>query len=356
MGLWPGNNDGMMTLAENTGGKAIINTNDFDPGIEQILVENSSYYLLGYRPTNVKADGTFRRLEVKVNRPGVEIWTRKNYIAPLPPKAVVENSAKPDPGVEAIANILPRADVPLRIAVASFARPGESAAAVTVALGVRRPALAERIAEEATLTIRAFTVEGDPRGSADQPIVLNLTPARRGAEFSRFDLLAQIDLKPGRYELRVSAKSASLDKVGSVYADVDVPDFQKAPLSMSGVAVSVMPGVPAAPAAALSALVPITPTTEREFLRIERVSAFLRVYQGGKPSPVTLTTRVLAVDDKVVVEETKTLAVEQFSANRSADVAFAVPVSQLAPGEYLLRFEAASSRNSVRRDVRFTVK
>jgi hypothetical protein len=141
-----------------------------------------------------------------------------------------------------------------------------------------------------------------------------------------------------------------------VYADVDVPDFQKAPLSMSGVAVSVMPGVPAAPAAALSALVPITPTTEREFLRIERVSAFLRVYQGGKPSPVTLTTRVLAVDDKVVVEETKTLAVEQFSANRSADVAFAVPVSQLAPGEYLLRFEAASSRNSVRRDVRFTVK
>jgi len=355
MGLGRGGG-GMLTLAENTGGKAIVNTNDFDPGIAQIFVENSSYYLLGYRPTNVKADGTFRRIEVKVNRPGVEVWTRKQYIAPLPPKPVTAASAKPDPSVEAIANILPKSDVPLRIAIAPFARPGESMAAVAVALGVRRPALAERVTEEATLTIRAFTVEGDPRGTADQPIVLNLTPARRGAEFSRYDLLARIDLKPGRYELRVSAKSSSLDKLGSVYADVDVPDFQKAPLSMSGVLLSVTPGVPVAPAEALSAIAPMAPTTERTFLRVERVAAFLHVYQGGRPAPVTLTRRILDANDATAVEETTTLAVEQFTAARSADVTFPLPVARLAPGEYLLRFEAAMGSHHVRRDVRFTVK
>jgi hypothetical protein len=144
-----------------------------------------------------------------------------------------------------------------------------------------------------------------------------------------------------------------------VYVDVDVPDFEKAPLSLSGVALAVAPGVPVAPAGALGDLVPVIPTTERSFARAERVSAFLRVHQGGKSAiaPVALAIRILDGTGAAVFEETATLAPDRFSAGgRAADVTFAPPLVRLAPGDYLLTFEATLGRTAGRRDVRFVVR
>jgi len=215
-----------------------------------------------------------------------------------------------------------------------------------------------RVTEEADLTVRAFTEDGAPRGSADQAVTLNLVPARPGAEFSRYDLLAHVNVKPDKYELRISAHSATLDTLGSVYADVEVPDFAKAPLSMSGVLLSVTPGVPVAPAEALSAIVPVLPTTERTFARTDRVSAFLRVYQGGGGTlaPVRLSIRIVDDHDGTALEQTDALGRDLFGRTRAADERFPLPLTRLAPGEYLLTFEAAVGRTTARRDVRFSVK
>jgi hypothetical protein len=349
----------LQTLAGNTGGKAIINTNDFEPGITQIFRENSSYYLLGYQPTNEKADGTIRLLDVKVNRPDVEVWTRKSYIAPKPPpKPGDKPVALPPAAVEALANIFPKPDVPLRVAIASFAQPGKDTATVTITLGVRQPAQAERIVDDVDLLIATFTREGDARGSSKEKIALNIPPPRRGTEFTRYDLLAAVELKPGQYEMRISAHSAVLDKFGSVYVDVEVPDFAKAPLALSGVVLDATPGVPVAPANALNGIVPIVPTSEREFARFERVNAFVRVSQGGKAplAPVTMTTRILDARGATTREQTDALAVQQFASARSADVRFPVPLNALAPGDYLLTFEASLGATTARRDVRFRVK
>src|SRR3990172_11592001 len=70
-----------LAVAENTGGRAVVNSNDFEPGIRRIFLENSSYYLLAYSPTNAAEDGRFRRVSVKVNRPGVEVHARRSYWA-----------------------------------------------------------------------------------------------------------------------------------------------------------------------------------------------------------------------------------------------------------------------------------
>ena len=63
-----GTRDEYLTVADNTGGRAIVATNDFTPGIRRIFTENSSYYLLAYQPTHADEDGTFRRIAVKVQR------------------------------------------------------------------------------------------------------------------------------------------------------------------------------------------------------------------------------------------------------------------------------------------------
>jgi VWFA-related protein len=70
--------DTLNTAAANTGGRAIVNTNDFAPGIAEMFEESRSYYLLAYAATD-PGSGNMHRLEVKVNRPGVEVLTRHGY-------------------------------------------------------------------------------------------------------------------------------------------------------------------------------------------------------------------------------------------------------------------------------------
>ena len=53
--------DSLRTLAEETGGFASVSSNDFSTAFQRIVDENSSYYVLGYYPTNDKRDGRFRR-------------------------------------------------------------------------------------------------------------------------------------------------------------------------------------------------------------------------------------------------------------------------------------------------------
>ncbi len=62
--------DSLRTLATETGGFAAVNRNDFTDAFARIVRENSSYYVLGYYPTNDRRDGRFRRIEVRVKRPG----------------------------------------------------------------------------------------------------------------------------------------------------------------------------------------------------------------------------------------------------------------------------------------------
>ena len=58
--------DSLRVVADETGGFAVLNQNDFRNGFSRILDDNSSYYVLGYYPTNDKLDGRFRNVQVKV--------------------------------------------------------------------------------------------------------------------------------------------------------------------------------------------------------------------------------------------------------------------------------------------------
>ena len=74
-------------VAEATGGFLVAETNDLSSGLERIGADLRGYYELAYYPFNPFADGTFRTIEVKVARPGVEVRTRRGYFARPPGEA-----------------------------------------------------------------------------------------------------------------------------------------------------------------------------------------------------------------------------------------------------------------------------
>jgi VWFA-related protein len=71
-------------LAVETGGLAIAGTNDLRSPLRQAAEDAGAYYLASYTPQNTHWDGKFRRLEVRVKRPGVQVQARSGYFA-LPP-------------------------------------------------------------------------------------------------------------------------------------------------------------------------------------------------------------------------------------------------------------------------------
>jgi VWFA-related protein len=72
--------DSLRVLAEQTGGIAVVNQNNFDKALKRIDAETSDYYILGYSSTNPDPLKRTRKIEVKVlNRPNVNVWSRTSY-------------------------------------------------------------------------------------------------------------------------------------------------------------------------------------------------------------------------------------------------------------------------------------
>jgi VWFA-related protein len=109
----------LVTLANDTGGKAFLDSNDFSQVFRGVQQDTSTYYLLGYRSTNPARDGKYRRITVKVNMPGVKIDYRRGYYAP----ADYQHSTKEDKELQLqdeLASELPTTDLPLYLGVAYF--------------------------------------------------------------------------------------------------------------------------------------------------------------------------------------------------------------------------------------------
>lgn len=71
----------MRNLAEDTGGVAYYNTNDVSRAVRRAIDDTTVSYVLGFYPQLDKWDGRFRRISVKVNRPGVTLRYRRGYLA-----------------------------------------------------------------------------------------------------------------------------------------------------------------------------------------------------------------------------------------------------------------------------------
>jgi VWFA-related protein len=74
--------DSLRQLSEETGGFAVVNSNQFPTAFARLVADNSSYYVLAYYPPSTKRDGKFHRIDVKVNRPGLTVRARKGYVSP----------------------------------------------------------------------------------------------------------------------------------------------------------------------------------------------------------------------------------------------------------------------------------
>jgi VWFA-related protein len=346
----------LKTVAASTGARAVTETNDFAPGVTAIFEENASYYVMGYQSTDRREDGKLRRIEVRVNRPDVDVRTRNGYQAAKADATREKTAPAASPIGMALAGVLPRSDLPLQMSAVPFAVPGRRESAVVIVVGVRQPIrqASGRTVERVDLQVSAFNVDGKAFGSTRLQADVALRPDATG--LAEYEVLSRLDLKPGRYQLRVAANLGSLSTSGSLYYDVDVPDVSSGPVSLFGLILSASPGPVVGAEDALRTILPVVPTARRTFTAGLMVSAFARVYQGGKAPLTSVAVRVQLrnASNELVMDRGEEFAPARFANARSADIRVEVPVAHLAPGEYLLTVEAGA-RTTVHRDSRFRI-
>lgn len=348
-------NDFLHALAANTGGLAIVNRNEFSDAVTQIFRENGSYYLLGYRSPGAPTPGRYRRIEVRVYRPGLTVRARNGYYGP---KLGADKGEPITPLQKALASVVPARDVAMQVTAAPFAVPGKRDSTMALILAVREPAPPPgetRIKTNVGLVVGAYGPDG--RRVRSQQLTATVLLRAESGPTVQYEVLSEMRLRPGRYQLRFAADSSLYSKRGSVYCDVDVPDFSKGELSASGLVLSATPNVAVAPRDAFAKLIPVVPTSRRNFWRSDLVEAFLRVYQDPKrASAVTIKASIRDGTDGTVFEAAEVIEGARFAKTREAEYRLTLPVKQLQEGPYLLTIEANAGQNSIRRDVRFVIQ
>jgi len=117
--------DSLRLLADGTDGLAVLKRTAIDEALPKIVSDESSYYLVTYRPSNEKLDGRFRALTARVTRPGVKVRMRRGYRGLTTDDLL---SARRPPGaarttVAGIPVAVPDARRPFRIRTSSWTTP-----------------------------------------------------------------------------------------------------------------------------------------------------------------------------------------------------------------------------------------
>jgi len=227
----------MTTLSADTGGKAFLDNNDFAPAFAQIQKDSSAYYVIGFHPSNPARDGKFRKLTVRVNRPGVKLEYRPGYYAP----ADFKHSGKEDRERELedeLASDLPATDVALYLDAYYF-RLDENRFYVPVSLivpGSQIPFVKGGDKDKATLDVIGEVIDEAKRpiGHVRETVKLSVDENQQVRQ-KNIQYSTNFSLPPGKYHLKFVVRENESGHMGSFETDITLPDMKKTPLKLSSI-------------------------------------------------------------------------------------------------------------------------
>ena len=229
--------DTLSTLAEDTGGKAFFDSNDFSGVFSQVQKDTSAYYVLGFTSNNPLKDGHFRHLKVQLNRQDVKLEYRSGYYAGRDFQHL-NNSDREQQLTDELEAPLSQTDVAV-YAGAHYFRQDDSHYYLDVSLvipGSQIPFVQAKDKDNATIDIIGEVLANGklPVGHQRDTVKLAVDSAqqvrRKNVQYNTGFLLA-----PGSYHLKFVVRENRTGRMGTFETDVQIPDLRKSPLRMSSV-------------------------------------------------------------------------------------------------------------------------
>ena len=310
--------DTLYRLASETGGQAIVNTNDLSRGLSRVIRDASHHYLIGYAPTRELNDGKFHKLAVRVKRRGAKTVARKGYWSPTAEEMTPVLRRELEPAVSgALTTLQSRQDDRVAHVSTGFA-PGPNGTVRLTAMWRPVPGFKDR---PERLRIEARSDAGVVLGTAEEA----LGPTGSG--------VVHVDVPPGALLVRFSVAAPDGGVVDRWEAPLTAPDLSGATL-----AVATPVFVQARTTAAFQALrrgEPGVPSPDREFRTTDLVVVRAEVAEAAGAVASGVTAEVLTREGKVLAA-----LPAAFTAGRHQ---IDLPLRSLALGEYVLRFTATGA-------------
>ncbi|HXE30246.1 MAG TPA: VWA domain-containing protein [Terriglobales bacterium] len=349
------------TLANDTGGKAFLDSNDFAPVYAKVQADTSSYYLVGYSSSNHAKDGKYRKIQIKFNRAGLTAINPRpgyyagrdiNHLTTADRQQQLQDELNADVSDHSLDLYL--ADGYLRLDKNRYYVP----VSVTIP-GSEIPlhGINPKATPEVDIAGEVIDQTGRKLDHVGQTIRLTPAIAGPGQELQNRNLQysSGFVLAPGqKYQIRFAARENQTGQMGAFEAVLTIPDVDaeeaKAPhaLAMSPVLVGSQL-TPARP----DSQDPLTATGNALVLNVNHVFSanqhmylYYEVYDpkltGGPGSGIKLLTNVAFFRGKVKAFESQLLTTEQVTdpSRHAAVIQIDIPLSRLKPGYYLCQVNA----------------
>ncbi|HUL78001.1 MAG TPA: hypothetical protein VL691_12115, partial [Vicinamibacteria bacterium] len=354
--------------------------------LRRILEDSDTYYLVAYEPHNLRHDGRFRKIAVRLPRhPDFAVRARNGYLAP-DDRSLAARSDRPDatappagvaaPGVldeaearAALGAPLPPNGVPVRLTADYVDLPPAGPQAIVQAhvdvAGLRWEVVEGRHRTAVELVGGVYDTTGSPVGPPfGTRYDLALAPdehertVRTGLQYQHRSFL-----EPGRYEVRLIVREPGLPPLGGAAQRVEIPDLREGKLTLSGLFLSVSGGATGslAPDSARDSDAVHDAQVRRRFKRSEGLTFQLYVYnvQADEKgaSDVVLQAQIRSGANVVAASRPQPVTLRQKD-GVPLPQSNGMSLEDLAPGHYALRVVVVDRKAiaTAFRDVEFAVE
>lgn len=324
-------------LAGDTGGRAIVNTNNATEQLQGVMADASAYYLVGYSPTRKTNDGKFHEIKVRVKRKGVHITSRHGYWAASEKELTEAAKAAATPTNVGLTTALAAlSDSVNTRAVSIWSGIGKADDGRTALTYTWEPATAATpVDKPARLVIQPVDDAGKEAGEG-QTI---------GSAPGELPQVATFTFPGGRQRVRFTAMNKAGEVIDRWIANTTVPDFSREPLVLATPKLLRARSMP--DFRALEANPSAPATAAKTFAATDRV--LLEVECRG-PEGVTPQIKVDLLNQKGDLLRALDAPTLQNGRGRTT-----LPLTALANSTYVLRIEAAAGEQTTQQWVAFRV-
>ncbi|WP_291984101.1 VWA domain-containing protein [Luteitalea sp.] len=215
-------------LATLTGGVSLMDTNDPLGGIDRVLQDASTHYVLAYEPERALKANEYRSIEIRVKRKGVRVLARRGYrAAGAPPTPPLKIPGSLTAGLRRLlSGVLPEDGLPIGVEAVPVAKTGRNTT-MAVIVEIDGTRVGQRTSdgilelEQGVLTVN----ESGKAANGTRRLVTLRPTAGQWTVLAASSLRSvwAVDLAPGRHQLRVAALQSGSSRGGSVYLEIVVP-------------------------------------------------------------------------------------------------------------------------------------
>ena len=327
-------------LAEQTGGRAILNTNAQTAAVGRTVKETAAYYLLAWRTSaNEQRAGKLRRLDVTVKgRPELTVLVQRGFIEGAAGASRRKPSKQAKPGGElsaALAAAVPVREAPANLSV-GYEMTEQGEALVTVLVSAPLDALAADAAGKIAVEVAGYVVNLDGKVGSRFAQKLSATLAPPGPDGRGHVLYRhRVKVAPGLYQVRAAALDVNSGRAGSANEWIAVPDLKSRGLTLGSLKVGERPVDTGQPYNVENFVA--QRSAERRFRR-DAPLRFMTYIYNAQGSPPDLEAQIQVLRDGTPVLTFDKLKVEP-GADFARGIAYGVeiPLDALTPGRYILQ-------------------